>query len=98
MCVVRRTDAFIQQTIRREFASCTVLTIAHRLNTIMDSDRVLVMAGGVAAEFDHPYLLLSDHSSQLSAMVAETGEKNAANLLQVAKDAYFRSNLKENFK
>nr|AKC34055.1 ABCC3 protein [Spodoptera litura] len=91
-----QTDNFIQETIRRQFVSCTVLTIAHRLNTIMDSDKVLVMSSGQVAEYDHPYVLLSDPNSHFSAMVRETGEKNSANLFQVAKDAYFQSNLKEN--
>ncbi|KAL4709197.1 hypothetical protein ACJJTC_008125 [Scirpophaga incertulas] len=90
-----QTDSFIQQTIRQHFASCTVLTIAHRLNTIMDSDRVLVMNTGQVGEFDHPYILLSDPNSQLCAMVKETGDKNAAILFEVAREAYFQNNLKE---
>ncbi|CAG5018109.1 unnamed protein product [Parnassius apollo] len=93
-----QTDNFIQQTIRRQFASCTVLTIAHRLNTVMDSDRVLVMSGGVIAEYDHPYKLLSDPNSSLSSMVRETGEKSSHILYQVAKDAYFKNNLKEHLR
>ncbi|CAH3177882.1 unnamed protein product [Porites lobata] len=53
------TDELIQQTIRREFADRTVLTIAHRLNTIMDYDRVMVLKEGSVAEFDSPSKLLS---------------------------------------
>jgi ABC-type bacteriocin/lantibiotic exporter with double-glycine peptidase domain len=52
------TDALIQKVIREKFASCTVLTIAHRLNTIMDSSKVLVMDAGSVAEFDSPHILL----------------------------------------
>ncbi|XP_050673621.1 ATP-binding cassette subfamily C member 4-like [Leptidea sinapis] len=90
-----QTDNFIQQTIRRQFASCTVLTIAHRLNTIMDSDRVLVMGAGQILEFDHPYNLMSNPDSHFSGMVRETGEKVSAQLFEVAKDAYYQSHHKE---
>lgn len=61
----------------------------------MDSDRVLVMSSGEAVEFDHPYHLLSNPNGHLSSMVRETGDKNGAVLFQVAKDAYFKSNLEE---
>lgn len=52
------TDVLIQSVVRSEFAECTVLTIAHRLNTIMDADKVLVMDAGYAAEYDVPHKLL----------------------------------------
>merc|ERR1712161_164635 len=52
------TDAAIQQMVRENFAGATVLTIAHRLNTIMDSDRVLVLDDGYVAEFDSPSALI----------------------------------------
>ncbi len=53
------TDAFIQTMIRTKFADCTVLTIAHRLHTIIDSTRVLVMDKGYVGEYDTPEALLS---------------------------------------
>uniref|UniRef100_A0A8C8RCD8 ATP-binding cassette sub-family C member 10 n=1 Tax=Pelusios castaneus TaxID=367368 RepID=A0A8C8RCD8_9SAUR len=55
--VDQRTDQLLQQTIRQRFADKTVLTIAHRLNTILDSDRVLVMHSGKVAELDSPAVL-----------------------------------------
>lgn len=51
------TDDLIQTTIRKEFADCTVLTIAHRLNTILDSSRVMVLDAGKIVEFDSPSTL-----------------------------------------
>ncbi|XP_031568469.1 multidrug resistance-associated protein 1-like [Actinia tenebrosa] len=53
------TDELIQQTIRTEFADQTVLTIAHRLNTIMDYDRIMVLEHGSVVEFDTPAALLT---------------------------------------
>uniref|UniRef100_A0A8C3QAN2 Uncharacterized protein n=1 Tax=Geospiza parvula TaxID=87175 RepID=A0A8C3QAN2_GEOPR len=52
--VDQQTDQLLQQTIRQRFTDKTVLTIAHRLNTILDSDRVLVMHAGRVAELDSP--------------------------------------------
>nr|CAD7200060.1 unnamed protein product [Timema douglasi] len=80
-----QTDALIQSTIRRKFADCTVLTIAHRLNTIMDSDRVLVMDAGTMVEFGHPYLLLQNSEGYFYKMVEETGNLMAEQLHQIAK-------------
>ncbi|XP_042871644.1 ATP-binding cassette sub-family C member 3-like [Penaeus japonicus] len=67
------TDDLIQATIRSQFAHCTVLTIAHRLNTIMDSDRVLVLDQGKIAEFAPPAVLLADPDSVFYGMAKDAG-------------------------
>ncbi|KAL3103423.1 hypothetical protein niasHS_002609 [Heterodera schachtii] len=64
------TDALVQETIRREFSDCTVLTIAHRLETILDSDRIMVLQQGKVEEFDSPKDLSDDLNSVFSAMLA----------------------------
>ncbi|XP_021347494.1 multidrug resistance-associated protein 7-like isoform X1 [Mizuhopecten yessoensis] len=63
------TDMLIQETIRQEFVNSTVLTIAHRINTIMDSDRVLVMDQGQVAELDSPRVLLQNSQSLFYKLV-----------------------------
>jgi len=64
--------------LRKDFANCTILTIAHRLNGIIDYDRVLVLDNGHIVEYDAPGALLQNPSSQFSQMVNETGPTNAA--------------------
>ncbi|KAM1213164.1 hypothetical protein PS2_004614 [Malus domestica] len=71
------TDALIQKTIREEFKSCTMLVIAHRLNTIIDCDRILVLDAGQVLEHDSPDKLLSNEESAFSKMVKSTGPANA---------------------
>ncbi|XP_032663383.1 multidrug resistance-associated protein 4-like isoform X2 [Odontomachus brunneus] len=83
-----KTDTLIQNTIRKKFKACTVLTIAHRLNTIMDSDKVLVMDHGRAIEFDHPYILLQNNQGHFTSLVQETGKSMAEQLRQHAQEAY----------
>eukprot|EP01130_Rhizamoeba_saxonica_P010479 TRINITY_DN4290_c0_g2_i1.p1 TRINITY_DN4290_c0_g2~~TRINITY_DN4290_c0_g2_i1.p1 ORF type:complete len:1213 (-),score=271.96 TRINITY_DN4290_c0_g2_i1:21-3659(-) len=69
--VDNETDGLIQQTIRTEFQNKTVLTIAHRLNTIMDSDKILVMDEGQVREFDSPMNLLEDANGLFKSLVDE---------------------------
>uniref|UniRef100_A0A8B9R1C5 Multidrug resistance-associated protein 1 n=1 Tax=Anas platyrhynchos TaxID=8839 RepID=A0A8B9R1C5_ANAPL len=66
------TDNLVQSTIKREFYNCTILTIAHRLHTVMDSERVLVLDAGRILEYDTPNNLLQ-RKGAFSEMVAEAG-------------------------
>uniref|UniRef100_A0A672TVD4 ATP binding cassette subfamily C member 6 n=1 Tax=Strigops habroptila TaxID=2489341 RepID=A0A672TVD4_STRHB len=66
------TDNLVQSTIKREFHNCTILTIAHRLHTVMDSERVLVLDTGRILEYDTPHNLLQ-RKGAFSEMVAEAG-------------------------
>ncbi|XP_026805630.1 probable multidrug resistance-associated protein lethal(2)03659 isoform X2 [Rhopalosiphum maidis] len=83
-----QTDALIQKTIRNKFRSCTVLTIAHRLNTIMGSDRVLVIDAGTIVEFDHPLNLLKNKNGFFYKMVERTGTKTSDLLHSIAAKSY----------
>jgi len=82
------TDSLIQKTIRTKFTDCTVLTVAHRLNTIVDSDRVLVMEAGIMVEFDHPHILLQNKDGHFYNMVQETGHIMAEQLSRIAHECY----------
>lgn len=78
------TDAFIQQMLRTRFQETTLLTIAHRLNTIMDYDLILVMDAGRAAEFGSPAELL-DSKGKFAELVDATGPESARALKSMAK-------------
>uniref|UniRef100_A0A453EBB7 ABC transporter C family member 13 n=1 Tax=Aegilops tauschii subsp. strangulata TaxID=200361 RepID=A0A453EBB7_AEGTS len=65
------TDNMIQKTLRENFSEATVITIAHRITSVLDSDMVLLLDNGVAVERDTPAKLLENKSSLFSKLVAE---------------------------
>lgn len=68
------TDEFIQKTIRDEMREATILCIAHRLNTIIDYDRILVLSDGEVVEFDTPANLLDRPESAFSLLCRRSGD------------------------
>lgn len=66
--VDHKTDQLIQETICTKFKDCTVITIAHRLNTVIDYDRVLVLENGRVVEFDKPAKLLENRAGEFSGL------------------------------
>ncbi|KAH8355857.1 hypothetical protein KR200_006141 [Drosophila serrata] len=89
------TDALIQATIRNKFKECTVLTIAHRLHTIIDSDKVLVVDAGRVVEFGTPYELLTMTDSKVfHGMVKQTGQATYDELLKIAEKVSFLFSIK----
>ncbi|KAF5941584.1 hypothetical protein HYC85_019226 [Camellia sinensis] len=70
-----QTDAVIQKIIREDFSACTIISIAHRIPTVMDCDRVLVMDAGRAKEFDAPSHLL-ERPSLFGALVQEYASRS----------------------
>jgi ABC-type multidrug transport system fused ATPase/permease subunit len=76
------SDAIIQSTVRTALQACTVLTIAHRLHTIIDSDRIIVIDGGAVVESGAPEQLMKKVDGKLRALVTEaSGTPNASETL-----------------
>ncbi|CAN1785885.1 ABC transporter C family member 8 [Linum perenne] len=65
------TDSILQKIIRQEFAECTVITVAHRVPTVIDSDMVMVLSYGELVEYDEPSRLMETSNSSFSKLVAE---------------------------
>ncbi|RDB27902.1 ATP-dependent bile acid permease [Hypsizygus marmoreus] len=78
------TDELIGKTIRQEFAESTILTIAHRLRTVIDYDRVMLLDQGRIAEFDRPSVLLRNPSSKFYSLCKATGRDEFAMLKKMA--------------
>ena len=81
-----QTDKLIQQTIKENFKNLTVLTIAHRLNTIMESDKILVMDAGRVVEFAPPLVLLNIKDGSFNNLLMDTGIDSYNKLKKVAED------------
>lgn len=81
------TDARLQPLIREVFKGMTLLTIAHRLNTVITMDRILVLSAGEVVEYDSPAALLEQREGSLSAMVDAMGESAAKQLRDAAAQA-----------
>ncbi len=73
--VDKETDRLIQRSIREEFSNTTLLVIAHRLTTVMDFDRILVMRDGKAVEFGTPSDLNKIEGGVWRGMVDDSGEE-----------------------
>ena len=74
-------DALIQETVRSEFINSTVATVAHRLNTVADSDVVMVLDKGVLTEMDSPAKLVSRERSTFRNLIHATGEASSKHLM-----------------
>jgi ABC-type multidrug transport system fused ATPase/permease subunit len=83
--VDEHTDAAVQRVLKDAFVGTTSLTIAHRLETVIDSDMILTMDAGAVAEFDHPANLLDDPDSRLNLLLAALAPDQRAALLARAK-------------
>ncbi|PNX76280.1 ABC transporter C family member 3-like protein, partial [Trifolium pratense] len=73
------TDNLIQQTLRQHFTDSTVITIAHRITSVLDSDMVLLLSQGLIEEYDSPTTLLEDKSSSFANLVAEYTTRSSSN-------------------
>lgn len=82
------TDEIIQNIVRTKFSTCTVIIIAHRLNTIIDCDRIIVMNNGKMVEIDEPYILMNKPNGVFSGMVAALGLATKERLTALAKQSY----------
>ncbi|CAH2355283.1 ATP-dependent bile acid permease [[Candida] railenensis] len=88
-----KSDAMIQQTIRDEFSGSTILTIAHRLRSIIDYDKILVMDAGTVVEYEDPYKLIANTDSLFYSMCENSGELES--LTKLAKESFIQKKNKQ---
>ncbi|KAH7906183.1 MRP-like ABC transporter [Hygrophoropsis aurantiaca] len=72
-----KTDTLIQSSLRNELKDVTQIIVAHRLQTIMDADKIMVLDAGKLVEFGSPAELLKNDKGMLRALVDDSGDKDA---------------------
>ena len=84
------TDLLVQQAIRTHFSNCTVLTIAHRIETVIDSDRIVVLDNATVVEAGIPFVLLSDEHSYLNRLISQLDPVSQTHLRDMAQRSYYK--------
>lgn len=82
-----KTDSLIQQTIREQFAECTILTVAHRLHTVVDSDRILVLDDGRVEEFDSPQRLMDKSDGGFRRLIDSMDKSDREELFRLVEES-----------
>ena len=90
------TDALVQKAIRECFSDCTVLTIAHRLHTIIDSDRIMCLSKGRLENFGRPCDLLEDESTIFYELVQNLDPAEREKLHKLANESRYSKDTKKN--
>ncbi|OMJ65547.1 hypothetical protein SteCoe_38017 [Stentor coeruleus] len=90
--VDNETDRLIQEKVKEKFNECTLLIIAHRLRTVIDSDRILVVDKGRCGQYGTPKEIYVEEGSMFKAMIISTGPEESQYLLnqinlQITKDS-----------
>lgn len=85
------TEQMVQKLINEEFKDCTMLTVAHRLQTIIKSDKVMVMSYGKVAEFDAPQTLLKNPKSHFTKLVNDLQQKEKESEIEKKKEELMKN-------
>lgn len=75
-----RTDHLLQEAIARSFSGASIIAVAHRLDTVIDYDKILVLGNGKVIAYDTPNALASEKGSVFSSMIDDTGKGMATEL------------------
>lgn len=81
-----KTDTLIRETIENRLSNCTLLIIAHRLHSVINCDKILVLDSGKVLEFGHPFNLLENEEGALYNLVAKNGNQVVTSFRKIAKE------------
>ena len=82
-----RTDALLQEAVQKSFNGATILAVAHRLDTVIEYDKILVLGGGEVVAFDSPHKLSLEENGVFASMIEDTGKGMAGELRRRASRA-----------